>query len=205
MAREAGEIVSMDHETGIGAVKRDRHKNRSHASLLTVCVDNFRTFGSKSVPLSMLTVGERLTFEVHENFEDFEDSRSGGDESTDDDDAKDGHGDAVSSKRKRPRKNRKNHGDSRRTKRRRKSASPSPSEEDAVRSACCVCRRPPSGKMIKCGNSVCKIGSFHVSCMRLFKGTPTLKWYCKQCRRYPSKSSIIKPEFKNFERNDNEW
>ena len=76
MAREAGEIVSLDHETGIGAVKRDRDKNRTPAPLLTFCVDNFRTFGPNSVSLSMLTVGERLTFEVHENFEDFEDSRS---------------------------------------------------------------------------------------------------------------------------------
>ena len=86
-------------------------------------------------------------------------------------------------------------GNSRRTKRRRKS-SLSPEKYDESGKPCCVCRRPPSNKMIKCGNSVCKTGLFHVSCMRLFKGMPTLKWYCMKCRRYQSKSNIIKPEFK---------
>ena len=63
---------------------------------------------------------------------------------------------------------------------------------------CCVCKRPPARKMIKCANSVCPIGLFHVSCMRLFKGTPKLKWYCKQCRRYPSKANILKEEFRTM-------
>jgi len=66
--------------------------------------------------------------------------------------------------------------------------------------ACCVCRRPPAGQMIECHNALCKVGSFHLSCMRLFKGRPTLKWYCKDCRRYPSKSSIGKPEFDKHDR-----
>ena len=135
---------------------------------------------------------------------------------SDDDDMKDGHGDVVSEERKRERERerkrrrslKKEHGESRRAKKRRKSSMTSgsgSSEDEESGKPSCVCRRPPLGKMIRCGNEVCKIGLFHISCMRLFKGTPTLKWYCKQCRRYPSKSSIIKPEFKNLQRNASQW
>ena len=37
-----------------------------------------------------------------------------------------------------------------------------------------------SGEMIVCGNEQCKIGRFHLDCLRIEK-VPRGKWFCPEC------------------------
>ena len=58
----------------------------------------------------------------------------------------------------------------------------------------CVCQQPSSGDMIKCDNVLCETQWFHWKCMRIMK-VPKDKWYCKACRKYPTKSNLLHAKF----------
>ena len=58
----------------------------------------------------------------------------------------------------------------------------------------CLCQQPSIGKMIKCDNRLCGIQWFHWKCVRIAK-VPTNKWFCKSCRKYPTKSNLLHPKF----------
>lgn len=73
-------------------------------------------------------------------------------------------------------------------------------EEDEIRDSdhesnkWCVCQKPSLGDMIKCDNTLCSIQWFHWKCMRIMK-IPKDKWYCKSCRKYPTKSNLLHAKF----------
>ena len=56
------------------------------------------------------------------------------------------------------------------------------SEQTAQRDVWCFCRCEESGEMIVCDNVQCKIGWFHIDCLRIEK-IPRGKWFCPECTK----------------------
>eukprot|EP01083_Nonionella_stella_P059576 155886_1 len=63
----------------------------------------------------------------------------------------------------------------------------------------CVCEQASNGKMIECDNNLCLIQWFHWRCVRILK-EPKDKWFCKACRKYPTKSNLLHPKFTKGQR-----
>ena len=55
----------------------------------------------------------------------------------------------------------------------------------------CYCNGPESGTMIACDNPQCTTEWFHLTCLKL-TSTPRGKWYCPDCRKFPSLNKRIK-------------
>ncbi|KAH7958673.1 hypothetical protein HPB49_004137 [Dermacentor silvarum] len=51
----------------------------------------------------------------------------------------------------------------------------------------CVCRKPESGKMIRCDSGSCKFKWFHFDCVNLQRAPRAKKWYCAECKELMSK------------------
>merc|ERR1712228_269565 len=59
----------------------------------------------------------------------------------------------------------------------------------------CTCKKVLSEeKRIKCDNSLCAVQWYHWKCARI-SNKPSYEWYCKQCRKYWTKSNILHPKF----------
>merc|ERR1712228_782667 len=59
----------------------------------------------------------------------------------------------------------------------------------------CTCKKLLSEeKRIKCDNSLCAVQWYHWKCARI-SNKPSYEWYCKQCRKYWTKSNILHPKF----------
>ena len=55
------------------------------------------------------------------------------------------------------------------------------------RTEVCFCRKTEQGAMLECKSDACKIGQFHLSCLRL-KKIPQKSWSCPDCRQITCKS-----------------
>jgi len=73
-------------------------------------------------------------------------------------------------------------------------------DSDSAHNLWCHCRTPSMGKMIRCDNKRCKIKWFHWKCCNLSRA-PNGKWFCKKCRRWPSKSNMLHTKFKDLDIN----
>ena len=46
----------------------------------------------------------------------------------------------------------------------------------------CKCKKPVYGRVIKCGNSLCKVSFYHYGCVEL-RRKPRKTWYCNDCQQ----------------------
>ncbi len=69
-------------------------------------------------------------------------------------------------------------------------------ESPSSNSSVCICRKPPSDRMLTCSNSQCSIKIFHPICQGLTQRLPGIKakWYCCQCRVLPEFKRVAKPK-----------
>ena len=56
------------------------------------------------------------------------------------------------------------------------------SEQTTQKEVWCFYRCEESGEMIACDNEQCKIGWFHINCLRIEK-VPRGKWFCPECTK----------------------